>query len=68
MRIPKNEVTIREAFLTDMLKTEGNMTVREIQEKLVAKFGKQMNPKRVLQLRHTALTQLVAPTTDTNQS
>lgn len=50
-RLSKEVVATREAFLVEEFKKQPELSVRAANELIIAKFGKQMRPKRILEIR-----------------
>jgi hypothetical protein len=56
MRLHKNVVAERESFVLEFVNNQPKATVKEINSALTTKYGKQMSPNRILQLRKPART------------
>lgn len=55
MRLKREDVANRENFLTELIKADPKLTIRAAQEKIKEKFGRQMRPHRILQIKNTVL-------------
>jgi len=51
MRLKKEEVSNRENFLVELVKQDPTVTIRAAQEKIKEKFGRQMRPHRILEIK-----------------
>jgi hypothetical protein len=65
MRLKREEVAVREQFVTEAFKADPTLTVRAVQTKLAEKFGKQMRPGRVLELKKALEGPVVITATET---
>lgn len=66
MRLKREEVAKREGFLKELLAQDPKLTIRSAQTKIKEKFGRQMRPHRILQIRDEVLKgPLVLPVKET---
>lgn len=56
MRLNRQEVLTRETYVSKILRENRGLSVRAIQRLVIAKFGKQMRPARILKIRRGVLT------------
>jgi hypothetical protein len=68
MRLNRNVVKEREAFVTNFCTSNVKATIREVQAAVTAKYVKQMSPNRILQLRKAARETVVQVPTVTDTS
>lgn len=61
MKLPKQLTLEREAFISDAFRTIPSLSIRAAQALVVGKFGRQMRPHRLLEIRRNVLTGNHAP-------
>lgn len=65
MRLKRETVLDREAFVKGLFEGNPNLTMAAVNAKVIEKFGSQMRPKRVYQIRDIVRTAKTVPTEKT---
>lgn len=56
MKLSKKDVLDRETWVSQLFREQGGLSVRKAQALIVARFGKQMRPARILEIRRQVRT------------
>lgn len=67
MKLARADVLKRESYVSQLFRDNPNLSIRKAQTLIIGKFGKQMRPGRILEIRRGVLVGNHAPDIDVTQ-